>query len=153
MFSRSNHLAAGGNSMEDAMKYNVNIKQSRDIYDQSLYKEAARRVVYDNCLGACELTREDVPHFNAQFYYNQKDRQVCLEDCYNTRMKLHFGSAAEKEGMLISFNQMFEEYKHYEKWNPRHKISKKFVRGKEDEEVRDITQQLLSKTRAANSKF
>ena len=70
MFGTKNELYASGNSQEDAMKYNVNLRQSRDHYDQSLYKEAAKRVVYENCLGDCELTRQDLPHFNAQFYYN-----------------------------------------------------------------------------------
>ena len=91
MYGTKNELAGSGVSQEDNVKFNVNLRQSRELYDSNLYKEAARRVVFENCLTANELTREDVPHFNAQFYYNQKDRQEALQDCFNTRMKLHFG--------------------------------------------------------------
>jgi len=51
------------------MKFNVAFPVSRDRYDASLYKEAARRVVWKNCMGECELTHEDVPNFNKKFYY------------------------------------------------------------------------------------
>ena len=153
MLGTRNELTATGNSQEDAMRYNVNLRQSREHYDQGLYKEAARRVVYENCLGACELTREDVPHFNAQFYFNQKDRQVCIQDCFNTRMQLHFGQAAVKEGMLMDFEDMKNEYRNYERWNPRNKIYKKYISGHEEKEVADITAALINKTRNANSQF
>ena len=33
-------------------------------------------------------------------------------------MKLHFGSTAEKEGMLINFDEMKNEYQRYENWHP-----------------------------------
>eukprot|EP00352_Strombidinopsis_acuminata_P003871 CAMPEP_0176403848 /NCGR_PEP_ID=MMETSP0126-20121128/50410_1 /TAXON_ID=141414 ORGANISM="Strombidinopsis acuminatum, Strain SPMC142" /NCGR_SAMPLE_ID=MMETSP0126 /ASSEMBLY_ACC=CAM_ASM_000229 /LENGTH=68 /DNA_ID=CAMNT_0017782319 /DNA_START=271 /DNA_END=477 /DNA_ORIENTATION=+ len=68
-------------------------------------------------------------------------------------MKLHFGQAAEKEGMLMNFDHMMLEYKNYERWNPRHKILKKYVSGHEEDKVSDITASLIDKTRNANSQF
>jgi hypothetical protein len=44
--------------------------------------------------------------------------QACLSNCYNTRMKLHFGSAAEQEGLLLDFEAQKREYGRYERWNP-----------------------------------
>ena len=53
---------------------------------------------------ACELEDKDVPNFNKNFYYNQIKEQNCLVDCYNTRMKIHFGMAAKEKGMLMDFD-------------------------------------------------
>ena len=39
-------------------------------------------------------------------------------------MLLHFGSAAEKEKMLINFNTMKTEYESFQLWNP---LNEKFA--------------------------
>eukprot|EP00354_Favella_ehrenbergii_P009964 CAMPEP_0170468220 /NCGR_PEP_ID=MMETSP0123-20130129/11482_1 /TAXON_ID=182087 /ORGANISM="Favella ehrenbergii, Strain Fehren 1" /LENGTH=69 /DNA_ID=CAMNT_0010734735 /DNA_START=1388 /DNA_END=1597 /DNA_ORIENTATION=- len=62
------HTAAA--SPEDALKFGVAAPQSRDHYDKGLYVEAARRVVFKNCMEKCELDDESVPNFNKNFYYN-----------------------------------------------------------------------------------
>ena len=40
--------------------------------------ESARRVVFKNCLGACEVNMERFTKFNKDFYYNMLDEQKCL---------------------------------------------------------------------------
>ena len=57
-------------SPEDALKLAVAFPYSREHYDQSLYIESARRVVFKNCMEKCELDDTSVPNFNKNFYYN-----------------------------------------------------------------------------------
>ena len=66
------------NSAEDALKLAVAFPQSREHYDQSLYIESARRVVFKNCMEKCELDDTSLPNFNKNFYYNKEAAQVCL---------------------------------------------------------------------------
>ena len=42
-------------------------------------------------------------------------------------MKLHFGSLAEKEGMLLDIAAMKKEYQRYEKWNPANRLKKEYL--------------------------
>ena len=92
ILGKNNAPSAKGNTMEDEMKYNVRFTMSRDEYDRNLYCEAARRVVFRNCMNALELDDKSLPNFNRDFYYNKKPLQDQLQDCYNTRMSLHFGA-------------------------------------------------------------
>ena len=69
MFAKTD-LHSSGTSAEDNMKFNAIFPLSRDRYDQSLYFEAARRVVFKNCMNALELTDAKLPNFNKNFYYN-----------------------------------------------------------------------------------
>ena len=55
---------------EDALKLTAAFPYSREHYDQSLYIESARRVVFKNCMEKCELDNTSVPNFNKNFYYN-----------------------------------------------------------------------------------
>ena len=55
MLGRSNDLWSRGSSAEDAMKLNVAKGESEPVYHANLYLEAAKRVIFENCLGACEL--------------------------------------------------------------------------------------------------
>merc|ERR1719199_1036738 len=99
------------------MKFQVNYFDSRDKYDQSLYQESAKRVVFKNCMEKLELTDAELPNFNSNFYYNRKDLQQQLGEGYNNRMELHFGKAnAEKYGLKMDFDQMKQEFQNYEKW-------------------------------------
>ena len=84
-------LSAKGNSAEDAMKINVCLPMSKEQYESTLLVEAARRVVFKNCLEACEVDMTRFKKFNKDFYYNMLDEQKCLQKCYNTRMVAHFG--------------------------------------------------------------
>ena len=65
--------------------------KSQDAHDQAMYFDAAKRVVFKNCMASCDLTDETLPNFNAEFYYNQIPAQKCLSSCFNTKMNLHFG--------------------------------------------------------------
>ncbi len=118
MLGKNNDLFSTGTSAEDQMKVNAVRLESTEVYERNLYKEAARRVVFQNCMNACELDDKKVPNFNREFYYGREDAQACLQDCYNTRMKLHFGSTAESEGLLLDFAALKREYQRYEKWSP-----------------------------------
>ena len=46
----STDIHASGSSAEDNLKYLVVNPLSRERYDQSLYFESARRVVFRNCM-------------------------------------------------------------------------------------------------------
>lgn len=124
MLGRSNDLYSSGTSAEDQMRINAIRFESEEVYQKNLYQEAARRVVFSNCMNACELDHKSLPNFNRNFYYGMPQAQSCLQDCYNTRMKLHFGSAAEKEGLLIDFQEMKKEYQRYENWQPTTRVIK-----------------------------
>ncbi len=63
-------IHASGVSAEDNLKFLVANQLSRERYDQSLYFEAARRVVFRNCMAKCEVTDKELPNFNKNFYYS-----------------------------------------------------------------------------------
>ena len=71
-------------------------------------------------------TRKEVPHFNKHFYEAMPEAKECLQNCYNGRMKAHFGSTAEKEHLLMDFAEMKKEYERYEKWHPLNRIKKDY---------------------------
>jgi hypothetical protein len=58
-------------------------------------------------------------------------------------MKLHFGSGAEKAGLLMDFDQLKREYQRYEKWNPKNRMVKEYTEIYEDSYVEGLTKQLL----------
>ena len=78
MLGKGTDLHSKGISAEDSMRFNVVFPLSRDRYDASLYQEAAKRVVFKNCMETCELTSEDVPNFNKKFYYAMEGAKECL---------------------------------------------------------------------------
>ena len=133
------------------MRINAVRHESTELYEKNLYKEAANRVVFSNCMDSCELDNQKLPNFNRNFYYGMPAAQTCLQDCYNTRMKLHFGSAAAQEGMLIDFDALKREYQRYEKWNPMVRKMKEFAQGNSPSSVQDITQDLLQKSKQDRS--
>jgi len=53
-------------------------------------------------------------------------------------MALHFGSLAEKEDMLIDFNEMKREYQTYENWNPFNREVKRFSKTNDSNEANKI---------------
>jgi hypothetical protein len=69
-------------------------------------------------------------------------------------MKLHFGSTADKEGMLISFDEMKREYQRYENWHPLTRMYKEKAQAGTNEFVQTMTSTLLDKTKKeARGKF
>jgi hypothetical protein len=62
-------------------------------------------------------------------------------------MKLHFGSLAEKEGMLIDFESMKREYQRYERWNPVNRLHKEYTDDFNEKYVQTMTKELLDKTK------
>lgn len=69
MLGKNNDLYSYGPSAEDNLKLNVVRAESNEVYETNLYKEAAKRVVFNNCMTACELDDKAVPNFNKNFYY------------------------------------------------------------------------------------
>ena len=53
----------------------------------------------------------------------------------------------------MDFKNMKKQYQSYEEWNPNRKHQHKYENGWEESKVKDITEQLLAKTRAANARF
>ncbi len=153
MLGRNNDLYSTGTSAEDQMKINAIRHESQELYEKNLYKESARRVVFSNCMDSCELDHKTVPNFNRAFYYGQPGAQACLQECYNTRMKLHFGSTAEKEGMLLDFAAMKREYQRYENWHPMIRHYKEMAQPVTNEYISSVTSTLLQKTKTAGGKF
>jgi hypothetical protein len=153
MLGRSNDLFSSVTSAEDQMKINAIRHESNETYERNLYKEAARRVVFANCMDACEIDQKSVPNFNRAFYYGMPAAQACLQDCHNTRMKLHFGSTAEAEGLLLDFDALKREYQRYERWNPMLRNMKDFSEGNSADIVQGITASLLEKSKKSGGKF
>lgn len=151
MLGKSNELVSTGTSAEDQMKINAIRHESAELYERGLYKEAARRVVFSNCMGVCELDNKQVPNFNRNFYYGMPAAQTCLQECFNTRMKLHFGSQAEKEGLTLDFEALKEEYQRYERWNPKIRTLRDFASANSSEHIDNVTQHLLRKSKAERS--
>ena len=106
-------------------------------------------MVFANCMNTCELDKKSLPNFNRQFYYGMPQAQACLSDCYNTRIKLHFGSTAEKEGLLLDFQEMKREYQRYENWQPMVRLIKDMSKEGSNEYVETVTQNLLEKSKKA----
>ena len=147
MLGRSNDLYSMGASAEENMKYNVIRHESKDIHEVNMYKEAAKRVVFSNCMSACEIDPESLPNFNKKFYYDMPTEQACLQDCYNTRMKMHFGSSAVKHEMLIDFAALKREYLRYEKWQPANRIAKEYTSEYSESYIQNMTKSLLEKSK------
>ena len=78
MLGRTNDLYSTGTSAEDQMKINVIRHESTEVYERNLYKEAARRVLFTNCMDVCELDNKTLPNFNREFYYGMPGAQNCL---------------------------------------------------------------------------
>ena len=153
MLGRNNDLISKGINAEDNMKFSIIRHESQEALDANMYKESAKRVVFKNCMSACEIEQNDLPNFNKNFYYNQIREQKCLQDCYNTRMMIHFGSSAKEQGMWIDFNEMKQEYKRYERWNPKNRLQAEYLESFSEAQVKDITQSLLNKSKERFGKF
>lgn len=152
MLGRNNDLFSTGTSAEDQMKVNAIRHESSEVYEKNLYVESARRVVFSNCMTSCGLDDKLVPNFNRAFYYGMPGAQHCLQDCYNTRMKLHFGSSqAVEQGLLIDFKVLKDEYQHYENWNPQLRVAKDYSGSNDQNFVQSMTQELLDKSRKQRS--
>ncbi|CDW83898.1 UNKNOWN [Stylonychia lemnae] len=149
MFSKSNDFYTTGTTAEDQMKINVCRRENETRHNMVLYKDAAKRVVFQNCMTQCEIEPATIPNFNKNFYYNQASEQQCLQNCYNNRMNLHFGKLAESENMLIDFEAMKAQYHRYENWNPHNRDIKRFSKTNTTEEAHSITQRLIEKSNAA----
>ena len=133
MLGKNNDLHTPGSSAEDEQKWVVVMPLSRSQYNQSLYNDAAQRVVFRNCMAKCELDDTTLKNFNKEFYYNMKEAQVCLQTCYNARMDAHFGSEeAEKRDLHLDFAAMKREYQNYEKWWPTGRINAQYQRGADE---------------------
>ena len=133
-------------SAEDSMKMSVVMPLSRDRYDQSLYFESARRVIFRRCMAVTEQTDATLPNFNKDFYYNREELQTQLETCFNTRMELHFGKHnAQKHNLFMDFAEMKHEFRNYEKWAPMSRMMDQYKQGYEEADLNAIVDRLKQK--------
>ena len=91
MLGKNNEFYGVGNSSEDSIRFHVVRPYNQDILDKRMYKECAKKIIFNNCMSACEIDPKTLTNFNREFYYEKVKEQSCLQDCFNTRMKLHFG--------------------------------------------------------------
>ncbi len=70
MLGQGNDFYMTGTIAEDQMKINVCRAESNEVYEKNMFKEAANRVIFKNCMGACEIDPATIPNFNRNFYYN-----------------------------------------------------------------------------------
>ena len=129
------------------MKFTAHFNMSRDEYDRSLYLDSAMRVIFKNCTTALDLDDKKLANFNRNFYYNQLDVQEKLQECYNTRIDLHFGHEnAKNEHLHMDFKAMKREYQNYEMWHPMNRLFKPYIKGEEEEKVKSIIDHLHQKS-------
>ena len=151
ILGRSNEIKANGNSMEDAMRYNVQMEFHKSEYDKMLYLDMAKRVIFRNCMEKVGVDDETLPNFNKDFYYRKEHLQEALQSCYNARVTAHFGqSRAQKEGLFMDFAQMKREFQGYEHWHPQKKIIEKREKGFDDAYVEDTLAMLRKKSAQVN---
>ena len=148
-------LSTAGNSAEDAMRIHAVNHLSRDRYDASLLVDAARRVVFKNCLGACEVDMDRFSKFNKDFYYNMLDEQKCLQTCFNTRMVAHFGEDRAKttDGLQIDFAVLKNKYHEFEMIHPDNKKIGTFWSGAHEDKIDTILEGLRQKSAAARERY
>ena len=117
--------------------------------------EAARRVVFKNCLGACEVDMDRFKKFNKDFYYNMKSEQQCLQSCFNERMIQHFGEEKAKstDGLQIDFALLKRQYSSYEMMNPDFKKTGTFWSGAKEDQIDGILAKIKTKSQAPTNKF
>ena len=138
-------------SAEDSMRIGAVRSKAKDEHEKSMYFNAAKRVVFRNCMASCDLTDEQLPNFNANFYYNQVNEQKCLSTCFNTKMNLHFGATtAEKDNLYMNFDLLKSTYQGYEKWHPAARVLKQYEAGHDEEYIAKMTEKLINKTKSAS---
>ena len=148
MLGKFNDLHTEANSAEDALRIRVAMPMNRDQYNESLRLEAARRVVMKNCMAKCDLTQEQLPNFNKNFYYNMPEAKHCITACWNTRMRAHGLIDEQNPGNrdnFFDFDAMKSEYQNYENWAPRAKLMRPLVEQYEDEKVDRLMSKLKDK--------
>ena len=127
---------------------------TNEEHSHEMFKDAARRVVFYNCMDHCEIPHESISNFNSTFYYSMHKEQACLQSCNNAKMLLHFGEEqAKKDSLLIDFKLMKREYQAMENWNPNMKVLKPYAKGYAEEKVESLTQQLLHKTKSQQQRY
>ena len=145
MFSNID-LQSKGYSIEDNMRFHVVNPDARDQYDKSLYLDAAKRVIFRNCMDKLEIDDEQLPNFNKNFYYHKGEMQQALQECYNERVELHFGhQTALKNGMYINFEHMKREFQNYESWLPMNRMQQQYSQGFDNEQVDEIVGRLKAR--------
>ena len=119
------------------MKFSVKFTMARDLYDRNIYIEAAKRVVFRNCMNQLELDDKSLPNFNRDFYYNKEELKQSLDLCYNSRMAAHFGvdNALQRQGIAMNFEHMMREYQEYEYMHPMKKHLDPYLKGKDEEDI------------------
>ena len=80
----------------------------------------------------CDLTDEQVPNFNRNFYYNQTTEAKCLNTCFNSKMLLHFGEqTAREQDLFWNLDGSKKAFQRLELMNPNRKMFKEYEKGYE----------------------
>ena len=66
-----NDLFGIPSSMEEAMRISGMRHHTQDSHEKEMYQDAARKVIFKNCMEACDIPKEAISNFNRNFYYNQ----------------------------------------------------------------------------------
>ena len=119
ILGRNNEIKAKPMSLEDGMRYTVQMEFHKSEYDKQLYLDMAKRVIFRNCMEQVGVDDESLRNFNKDFYYRREPLQKELQACQNGRMIAHFGKTkAEQEGLLMNFEEMKKTFQGYEHWHP-----------------------------------
>ena len=122
MLGISNDAFYNGGNAEEQLKVTVVPEETPEEQDRNLFLEAARRVVFHNCLEPCGFDPEQDKYFDKKFYTERETEARCLFDCFSKRMKVHFGSrGANQRDMFYHFDEMKREYMRYRSWWPQNR--------------------------------
>ena len=98
-------------SAEDAFRISAVRMESQERHEKAMLHDAAKRVVWANCMTSCDIAPEQIKNFDSNFYYNQLKEQEMLQTCFNDKMEMHFGREyAEKEDLFINFKTMKAQF-------------------------------------------
>ena len=147
-------IAATPSIHEVGLRISALRNTTNEEHEQEMFKEAARKVVFHNCLEKCGVDYKKQRHFNGKFYFEMPQEKECIQNCNNAKMLLHFGNeVAQRDGLYLDFESMKVEYQRMEHWNPHMRVLRPFEKGFAEEKVESITQQLLEKTRRSANKY
>ena len=99
-------------SAESALKVNyTRYATTKKEIDKMLYREAAKRILFKKCFEHCGFNRKETKYFNKQFYYEEADKGKWTFECFNDRIKAHFGDdEAKTHNLYFDFEWMKSEY-------------------------------------------
>ena len=137
-----------GEDHEETMKVTAAFPLSRNNYDQQLYVESVRRVLWHVCISKEGMQYEDIPNLTKKFYLFEKPLKNRLQECVNTRAVLHLGEEnARKHNLMLDFAEKHAEYEVYNRTWPVHKLQEQtYSKGYGEQRVNTILDELRQKS-------